>query len=86
MKFPQRKVPSQYQEEKNILITRAWKLMLKCTCPNRPSKINPGTSLVVQWLRICLPKQETRVQPLVWEDSTCCEEVSQNAETTEPVP
>ena len=31
-----------------------------------------GTSLVVQWLRICLPMQGTRVQSLVWEDSTCC--------------
>ena len=28
-------------------------------------------SLVVQWLRICLPMQETQVQSLVWEDSTC---------------
>ena len=30
------------------------------------------TLLVVQWLRICLPIQETWVQSLVWEDSTCC--------------
>ena len=30
------------------------------------------TSLVVQWLRIHLPRQETRIQSLVWEDSTCC--------------
>ena len=29
------------------------------------------TSLVVQWLRICLPMQGTRVQALVWEDPTC---------------
>ena len=29
-----------------------------------------GTSLLVQWLRI-LPIQGTRVQSLVWEDSTC---------------
>ena len=28
-------------------------------------------SLVVQWLRICLPIQGTRVQALVWEDTTC---------------
>ena len=28
-------------------------------------------SLVVQWLRICLPKQGTRVQALVREDPTC---------------
>ena len=30
-----------------------------------------GTSLVVQWLRFCLPVQGTGVQSLVWEDSTC---------------
>ena len=29
------------------------------------------TSLVGQWLRICLPVQGTRVRSLVWEDSTC---------------
>ena len=28
-------------------------------------------SLVVQWLRISLPMQGTRVQALVWEDPTC---------------
>ena len=31
-----------------------------------------GTSLVAQWLRICLPMQETRVRALVREDPTCC--------------
>ena len=30
------------------------------------------TSLVVQWLRIHLPRQEAWIQSLVWEDSTCC--------------
>ena len=30
-----------------------------------------GTSLVAQWLRICLPMQGTRVQSLVREDPTC---------------
>ena len=29
-------------------------------------------SLVVQWVRICLLMQGTRVQALVWEDPTCC--------------
>ena len=29
------------------------------------------TSLVIQWLRIRLPKQRTHVQSLVWKDSTC---------------
>ena len=28
-------------------------------------------SLVVQWLRICLPMQGTRVRALVWQDPTC---------------
>ena len=27
--------------------------------------------LEVQWLRICLPMQGTRVRALVWEDPTC---------------
>ena len=31
-----------------------------------------GSSLVVQWLRICLPLQGTQVQYLIQEDSTCC--------------
>ena len=29
-------------------------------------------SLVVWWLRICLPMQGTRVRAPVWEDPTCC--------------
>ena len=35
-------------------------------------KLKIGTSLVVQWLRICLPVQGTRVRALVLEDPTCC--------------
>ena len=31
-----------------------------------------GTSLVVQWLKICLTMQGTRVRSLVREDPTCC--------------
>ena len=30
-----------------------------------------GTSLVMQWLRICLPIKGTRVRALVWEDTAC---------------
>ena len=30
-----------------------------------------GTSLVAQWLRICLPRQRTQIRSLVQEDSTC---------------
>ena len=36
-----------------------------------PFKPTEGTSLVVQWLRIHLPMQGTRVQSLVQEDPTC---------------
>ena len=32
---------------------------------------NFRASLVVQWLRACLPMQGTRVRALVWEDPTC---------------
>ena len=34
-------------------------------------KTTVRTSLVVQWLRIHLPMQGTRVRALVWEDPTC---------------
>ena len=37
---------------------------------NKYGSIFVGTSLVVQWLRICLPMQGTQVQALVCEDST----------------
>ena len=30
-----------------------------------------GTSLVAQWLRICLPMQGTQVRALLQEDPTC---------------
>ena len=35
------------------------------------SKWIKGASLVVQWLRVHLPMQGTRVRALVWEDPTC---------------
>jgi len=34
--------------------------------------ITSGTSLVIQWLRICLPRPGTQVGSLVWENLTCC--------------
>ena len=40
---------------------------------------------VAQWWRIHLPMQETRIQPLVWEDSTCCGHLSQWVTAIEPV-
>uniref|UniRef100_A0A8C0CCV2 EMAP like 1 n=1 Tax=Balaenoptera musculus TaxID=9771 RepID=A0A8C0CCV2_BALMU len=41
-------------------------------CSRVFSRRQGGASLVVQWLRICLPMQGTRVRSLVWEDPTCC--------------
>ena len=38
-------------------------------CIKKKKKITQ-TSLVVQWLRICLPMEGTWVQPLMQEDST----------------
>ena len=43
-----------------------------------------GTSLVVQWLRICLAMPGTPVQPLAPEDPTRCEATSL-CTTTEPM-
>ena len=39
--------------------------------PNTIFKKQLRTSLVAQWLRICLPMQGTRVRALVLEDPTC---------------
>ena len=47
--------------------------LLKLNQEEKENKNRPiRASLVVQWLRICLPMQGTRVQALVWEDPTCC--------------
>lgn len=35
-----------------------------------------GTSLVAQWQRICLPVQETPVQPLIQEDPLAADQPS----------
>ena len=43
-----------------------------------------GTSLVVQWLRIQLPMQVTRVQALVWKIPHAAEQLSPCATITEP--
>ena len=47
--------------------TVTWKGCFKWAFKRSPL----GTSLVVQWLSICLPMQETRVRALVQEDPTC---------------
>ena len=39
---------------------------------NELKELISGTSLVIQWLRICLPIQGAWVQSWVREDSTCC--------------
>ena len=41
---------------------------------SKPFKIGllVAASLVAQRYRICLPKQETWVPSLIWEDPTCC--------------
>ena len=44
-------------------------LSLKITRFNK--KHLARASLVAQWLGVCLPRQETRVRALVWEDPTC---------------
>ena len=43
------------------------------SCVFYHSKKNLRTSLVVQWLRICLPMQGAWVRSLVQKDPTCCE-------------
>ena len=64
-----------------------WNLKLKTHCYLQPhiwkmkyiginltkyvQDLYEGASLVVYWLRICLPMQGTPVRSLVWEDSTC---------------
>ena len=45
---------------------------------------NYRTSLVVQWIKICLPVQGTQVQSLDWEDPRASEQLSRYATTTEP--
>ena len=50
----------------------------------RGRKLSLGTSLVVQWVRICLPKEGTWVQSLVWEDFTHMEQPCLCATTSEP--
>ena len=42
-----------------------------------------GTSLVVHWLRVHLPKQETQVPSLAHGDPTCCQATKPVSTTTE---
>ena len=51
--------------QKPFLPKGNWKLK------STSKKVPVGTSLVAQWLRICLPMQGTQVRALVREDPTC---------------
>ena len=44
---------------------------LRVTVRIKEDNVLGWTSLVAQWLRICLPMQGTQVQALVREDPTC---------------
>ena len=48
-------------------------------------KNDQRTSLVTQWMGICLAMPETQVQSLVQEATTCTEQLSPCTTTTEPV-
>ena len=55
--------------------------------PRTENSLNcPRTSLVVQWLRICLPIQGTWVKFLVQEDPHVVEQLSPCTPTTTPLP
>ena len=56
-------------EKRKINHTTFRKLLLKLS--HIYKKLYTRASLVVQWLRIRLPMQGTRVRALVWEDPTC---------------
>ena len=60
---------------KNIMLNEKSQTQ-KSTCSKMPfmstSRTDGGASLIVPWLRICLPMQGTWVQFLVREDPTCC--------------
>ena len=61
---------SEFQQAfKDPKVTILWKREQK----KELLKSHLGSSLVAQWLRICLPMQGTRVRALVWEDPTCRE-------------
>ena len=51
-------------------INKSWDVMYSLVTVVNNTALR--ASLVVQWLRICLPMQGTRVRALVWEYPTCC--------------
>ena len=60
-------LPRLNQEEKENMNRPITSTEIETVIKNLPT----GTSLVAQWIRICLPMQGTWVQSLVWEDPTC---------------
>ena len=54
------------------IYTYIYSISTECNVLQKFKKTEAGTCLVAQWVRIRLPMQGTRVQSLVWEDSTCC--------------
>ena len=68
-------IDSIYSQYIQLYKCRSIHLLLSVSFPSGPDKSRErgkGTSLVVQWLRICLPMQGTLVRSLVREDPTCC--------------
>ena len=63
------KLQSELQRTEEVM-KDCFEMLLECGWEEIIKKIS-GNSLVVQWLRIRLPMQGTRVQALVWEDLTC---------------
>ena len=64
-------LPTQSPQDLPWITPLSWVLPRGISSTNLLCKIDGRTSLVAQWLRICLPMQGTRVRALVWEDPTC---------------
>ena len=75
---------TKHEMENKIMLKRMWRYWnsvdlwwehkmvqpIKETVQNIKNRMT-GTSLVAQWLTICLPMRGTWVRALVWEDPTC---------------
>ena len=71
--FVKKKNESTIKSVKNLLRNKTKQNKKpKKTNKQTNKRIFSGTSLVVQWLRIRLPVQETQAPSLVRDDPTCC--------------